>query len=36
MTREVERLLIDHGNTFANTMTNLEKRLDTKADLMMR
>ena len=36
MTREIERLLNDHDNTYAQTMTKLEKRLDAKADLMMR
>ena len=36
MTREIERLLNDHDNTFAHTMTSLEKRLDAKSDLMMR
>ena len=36
MTREIERLLNDHDNTFAQTMTNLEKIIDAKADLMMR
>ena len=36
MTREIERLLNDHENTYAHTMTSLEKRLDAKADLMMR
>ena len=36
MTREIERLLNDHDNTNAHTMTSLEKRLDAKADLMMR
>ena len=36
MTREIERLLKDHDNTFAHTMTSLEKRLDAKSDLMMR
>ena len=36
MTREIERLLNDHDNTYAHTMTSLEKRLDAKADLMMR
>ena len=35
MTREIERLLNDHDNTYAHTMTSLEKRLDAKADLMM-
>ena len=36
MTRENERLLNDHDNTYAYTMTSLEKRLDAKSDLMMR
>ena len=36
MTREIERLLNDHDNTYAHMMTSLEKRLDDKADLMMR
>ena len=36
MTREIERLLNDHDNTYAHTMTSLEKRLDVKSDLMMR
>ena len=36
MTREIEPLLNDHDNTYAHTMTNLEKRLDAKADFMMR
>ena len=36
MTREIERLLNDHDNTYAHTMTRLEKRLDAKSDLMMR
>ena len=36
MTREIERLLNDHDNTYAHTMTNLEKRLDVKSDLIMR
>ena len=36
MPREIERLLNDHDSTYAQTMTNLEKRLDAKADLMMR
>ena len=36
MTREFERLLNDHDNTYAHTMNSLEKRLDTKADLRMR
>ena len=36
MTREIERLLNDHDNTYAHTMTSLEKRLDANSDLMMR
>ena len=36
MTREIERLLNDHDNTYADTMTSLEKRLDAKSDLMMQ
>ena len=36
MTREIERLLNDHDNTYAHTMTSLKKRLDAKSDLMMR
>ena len=36
MTREIERLLNDHDNMYAHTMTILEKRLDTKTDLVMR
>ena len=36
MTREIKRLLNDHDNTYAHTMTSLEKRLDAKSDLMMR
>ena len=36
MTRDIERLLNDHDNTYAHKMTSLEKRLDAKADLMMR
>ena len=36
MTREIERLLNDHDNTYAQMMTSLEKRLDAKSDLMMR
>ena len=36
MTREIERLLTDHDNTYAHTMTSLEKRLDAKSDLIMR
>ena len=36
MTREIERLLNDHDNTYAHTMTSLEKTLDAKTDLMMR
>ena len=36
MTRQIERLLNDHDNTYAHTMTSLEKTLDAKSDLMMR
>ena len=36
MVREIERLLNDHDNTYAHTMTSLEKRLDAKSDMMMR
>ena len=36
MTREIERLLNDHDNTYAQTTNSLEKRLDAKSDLMMR
>ena len=36
MTREIEPLLNNHDNTYAHTMTSLEKRLDAKSDLMMR
>ena len=36
MTREIERLLKDHDNTYSHTMTSLEKSLVAKADLMMR
>ena len=36
MAREIERLLNDHDNTYAHTMTSLGKRLDAKSDLMMR
>ena len=36
MAREIERLLNDHDNTYAHAVTSLEKRLDTKSDLMMR
>ena len=36
MKREIDRLLNDHDNTYAHTMTSLEKRFDVKADLMMR
>ena len=35
MTREIERLLNDHDNTYAHTMSSLEKMLDAKSDLMM-
>ena len=36
MKREIMLLLIDHDNTYAHTMTSLEKMLDAKSDLMMR
>ena len=36
MTREIERLLNDHDNTYAHTMTSLEERLDAKSDILMR
>ena len=36
MTREIERLLKDHDNTYAHTLTSLEERLDAKSDLIMR
>ena len=36
MTREIELLLNDHDNTYAHTMSTLEKRLVAKSDLMMR
>ena len=36
MTREIERLLNDHDNTYAHTITSLEKGLDAKSELMMR
>ena len=36
ITREIERLLNGHDNTYAHTMTSLEKRLDAKYDLMMQ
>ena len=36
MTKDIERFLSDHDNTYAHTMTSLEKRLDIKSDLMMR
>ena len=35
MTREIEPLLNDHGNTYAHKMTSVETRLDAKSDLMM-
>ena len=35
-TREIEQLLNDHENSYAYTITSLDKRLDAKADLMMR
>ena len=36
MTGETDRLLNDHDNTYAHTMTSLEKRFDAKADLIMQ
>ena len=36
ITREIKRLMNDHDNTYAHTMTSLETRLDAKSDLMMR
>ena len=36
MARGIERLLKDHDNTYADTMTSLEKRLDAKTDLLTR
>ena len=36
MMLEIERLLNDHDNTYVQTTTTLENRLDNKADLMMR
>ena len=36
MTREIKRLLNDHDNTYAHTMTSLERRMEVKSDLMMR
>ena len=36
MTSEIERLLNDRDNTYAQTMASLERRLDAKSDLMMR
>ena len=36
MAREIERFLNDHDDTYAYTITSLEKRLDAKSDLMMR
>ena len=36
MTPKIERLLNDHDNTYAQTMTTLENRLANKADLMMQ
>ena len=36
MTRKIERLLSDHDDTYAHTITSHEKRLDDKSDLMMR
>ena len=35
MTQEIERLINHHDNTYAQTMINLENRLDAKFDLMM-
>ena len=35
MASEIERLLNDHDDTYAHTMTSLEKRLDAKSDLRM-
>ena len=35
MASEIERLLNDHDDTYAHTMTSLQKRLDAKSDLMM-
>ena len=36
MTREIERLLNVHDDTYVYTMTSLEKRLDAKSELMIR
>ena len=36
MIREIDRMLNDHDNNYAHTMTSLEKRMDAKSDLMMR
>ena len=36
MSREIERLLNDHDNTYAHTMTSLENWLDAKSDVIMR
>ena len=36
LTREILRILNDHDNTYAQTMTSLEKKLEAKSDLMMR
>ena len=36
MTREIERILNDHDNTYAHMMTILAKRLNAISDLMMR
>ena len=36
MTGEIERLLNDHDNAYAHTMTSLKKRLDAKTELRMR
>ena len=36
ITGEIERLLNDHDNTYAHTMTSLKKRLEAKTNLRMR
>ena len=36
MTQKIERLFNDHDNTYAQTMKNLERKIDAKADLVMR
>ena len=36
MTKQIERLLNDHDNTYAHTMISLEKKLNAKSDLRMR